>query len=449
MRRLLAIGFVWLCSAGAWAILGSTLAVRSDAASGSLASEVRALWGPPLVQAPPSALGKERHRVRVAEQRFDEKARRYFQVTREDEVETERALVLERSDVDVRLALEHRRKGLLWFPTYGVAFQGRYTLRNDSGEERRARVVFPIEPGVTYDGFVVRGADGAPLEVAFEEVKEGGDGLPESMRPRQARAVLERLVGPGEAIELGVDYRARGTERWSYGVEGEGLGPEKGRARNFRLSVATDFEDVDFAAGTLSPSEQRAAGGRWEGTWKFEQIVGTKSVGVVLPEKLNPGPLATKLTFFAPVSLLFFFFVTGMLLAARARSIHPVNYFLLACAFFAFHLLFSYLIDHVAVAPAFAAASLVSVALVVSYARLVVGWRTALLQIGVSQLVYLVLFSVTFFWKGYTGLAITIGAILTLFVIMQLTGRTDWDRAFGRVPPLPPPFPAPRGEARG
>jgi inner membrane protein involved in colicin E2 resistance len=209
--------------------------------------------------------------------------------------------------------------------------------------------------------------------------------------------------------------------------------------------VLTDFPAVDFPPGSLSPSEHRAAGRGWRGVWRFEQIVGTAPVGIVLPERLNPGPLAARLTFFAPVSLLFFFFVTGMLLAARGRSIHPVNYFLLACAFFAFHLLFAYLIDHLAIAPSFALASLVSVGLVVTYARLFVGWRTALLQVGLSQLVYLVLFSVTFFWQGYTGLAITVGAIVTLFVMMQLTGRTDWER-LARAPaqradPVPPPFP--------
>jgi inner membrane protein involved in colicin E2 resistance len=135
-----------------------------------------------------------------------------------------------------------------------------------------------------------------------------------------------------------------------------------------------------------------------------------------------------------------------MLLAAQGRSIHPMNYFLLACAFFAFHLLFAYLIDHVAIAPAFAAASLTSVALVVTYARLLVGWRVALVQVGLSQLVYLVLFSVTFFWKGYTGLAITIGAIVTLFVIMQLTGATDWERGLGKgAGPLAPTSPGAGG----
>jgi hypothetical protein len=82
----------------------------------------------------------------------------------------------------------------------------------------------------------------------------------------------------------------------------------------------------------------------------------------------NPGPLAASITLFAPVSLLFFF-VVGMILAARRASVHPVNYFLLSCAFFAFHLLFAYLIDHVSVGVPFATASAVSLALVASRRR--------------------------------------------------------------------------------
>ena len=159
-------------------------------------------------------------------------------------------------------------------------------------------------------------------------------------------------------------------------------------------------------------------------------------MAISLPQRLNPGPLAARITLFAPVGLLFFFFVTAVLLAARRRSIHPMNYFLLACAFFAFHLLFAYLIDHLEIAPAFAVASLVSVGLVASYARLFLGWRGALLTMALPQLLYLVLFSLTFCWEGFTGLAVTVGAVLTLLVIMQLTGRVDWAQAFatGRRP---------------
>ena len=159
--------------------------------------------------------------------------------------------------------------------------------------------------------------------------------------------------------------------------------------------------------------------------------------------------MASRSTFFAPVSLLFFFFVVAVLAASRGRSIHPMNYFLLATAFFAFHLLFAYLVDHLAVMPSFALSAAVSVVLVTSYARLFVGWRFALVEVGLSQLIYLVLFSFSFFWKGFTGLAITVGAILTLFVIMQITGRLDWSEVSKLLkpdeptPPAPPPPPGP------
>jgi hypothetical protein len=424
MRRLLAIGFIWLCCAGAWAILGSTLAVRSGGSFDGLVGQVHALWGPPLVQGPPSALGTETHRVTTTEQRWDEKLKRYLEVEKQELVTTERSLPLDASDLRAALTLEHRRKGLIWFPTYGVAFTGRYTFRNDSAEARDVTVRFPVEPGVTYDGFLVQGKDGAPVEVQFEK----------------GQARFARRMGAGEAETFTVGYRTRGTQRWGYGVFGQGLGPEEGRARRFQLAVDANFEAVDFPAGTLSPTSHEAEGGRWTGTWSFEQIVGTTPIGIELPQKLNPGPLAAKITFFAPVSLLFFFFVTGILLAASRRSIHPMNYFLLACAFFAFHLLFAYLIDHVEVGLSFAIASLVSTALVISYGRLVVGPRRAVLQLGLSQLLYLVLFSFSFFWDGFTGLAITIGAVLTLFVIMQLTGRLDWEEVLTR-PARPPPLP--------
>jgi hypothetical protein len=75
--------------------------------------------------------------------------------------------------------------------------------------------------------------------------------------------------------------------------------------------------------------------------------------------------------------------------------------------------------------------SLVSIMLVVTYLRLVVGLRFALMEAGIAQLIYLVLFSYAFFWKGFTGLAITIISIVTLFVLMQATGRIRWSEKLG------------------
>ena len=68
--------------------------------------------------------------------------------------------------------------------------------------------------------------------------------------------------------------------------------------------------------------------------------------------------------------------------------------------------------------------------LVVTYLRLVVNLRFALVDAGLAQLIYLVLFSYAFFFEGFTGLAITVGAILTLFVVMLMTGRIQWSERF-------------------
>jgi hypothetical protein len=51
-------------------------------------------------------------------------------------------------------------------------------------------------------------------------------------------------------------------------------------------------------------------------------------------------------------------------------------------------------------------------------------------QAGGAQFVYLVLFSYAFFIPGYTGLAVTIGSIVTLFLLMQLTARIRWAERF-------------------
>jgi inner membrane protein involved in colicin E2 resistance len=124
--------------------------------------------------------------------------------------------------------------------------------------------------------------------------------------------------------------------------------------------------------------------------------------------------------------------VLGLL---RGTEIHPINYLFIAAGFFAFNLLFAYTADHLPVEATFALASTVSVFLVASYLRLVVGPRFAFVEAGLAQLLYQVGFSAAHFWDGYTGLTITVLGIVTLFALMQLTGRVDWSRALGRRAP--------------
>ena len=63
-----------------------------------------------------------------------------------------------------------------------------------------------------------------------------------------------------------------------------------------------------------------------------------------------------------------------------------------------------------------------------------VGTRFAAREAGLAQFIYLVMFSYAFFFKGFTGLAVTVGSILTLFVVMQITGRVRWAEKFSAKP---------------
>jgi inner membrane protein involved in colicin E2 resistance len=120
----------------------------------------------------------------------------------------------------------------------------------------------------------------------------------------------------------------------------------------------------------------------------------------------------------------------------RGIELHPMNYFFLAAAFFSFHLLLAYLVDHISIHLAFVISSMVSVFLVVSYLRLVVGMHFASREAALAQFVYLVMFSYAFFLKGFTGLAITLGSVATLFVAMQVTGRVRWAEKFSLKPAI-------------
>jgi inner membrane protein involved in colicin E2 resistance len=200
---------------------------------------------------------------------------------------------------------------------------------------------------------------------------------------------------------------------------------------NFALTMTTNFSAIDFPPKTLLPVKEEPVGNGWRLQWYYSSLVTGNGIGMAFPYPLQPGPLAQRITFWAPIALLFYLFVMLVVTTLRKVDLHPVNYFFLACAFFAFHLLFAYLVDRIAIEIAFAICSLVSIFLTVTYLRLVAGWRFAAVESGVAQFLYLVLFSYALFNEGWAGLAITCGAIVTLFAMMQLTGRVSWRERFG------------------
>jgi hypothetical protein len=317
-------------------------------------------------------------------------------------------LTLDGSEITVKLALDHRKKGLLWYSTYDVAFHGEYLIINNAKEHRDIifDYAFPNLKGI-YDDFRFS-VDGVQIS---------------ELEPTGGIIAKKLSLKPGETRTVEVAYKSRGLDEWWYL-----FGEDVAQIRNFKLTMLTDFGDIDFPENSISPTTKEATPEGWKLTWQFSNLISGIQIGMMMPQKLNPGPFASKVSFFAPVSLFLFLFLMFIITTVKKINIHPMNYFFLSAAFFSFHLLLAYLIDHIDVHLAFAICSAVSIFLVISYMRLVVGIRFALVETGLSQFVYLVLFSYAFFLKGYTGLSITVGCIITLFVVMQVTGRIDWSK---------------------
>lgn len=413
VKRIAAISFIFICTAVAWMILGGTIFSRTYSAGDHLEDKVASSWGNKQTQLPPTADYTE---IRTTKEEFQQDGHK---AEREVRTPVSIPVPLDSSDVNVALDLDYRQKGLLWYSTYAVNFAGKYTFRNPSQQDERIcfHLPFPAAQAI-YDNLTIT-VDGKPLQVSSDS----------------SAASASATIPAGQAANVAFAYRSQGMESWAYK-----FGDDVSQVRNFALNLKTNFKAVDFPENSLSPTEKHETSDGWNLVWKYNNLLSGLQIGTTLPEKLQPGPLAGQISFFAPVSLFFFFFVMFIITTLRGIDLHPMNYFFLATAFFAFHLLMAYTVDHMSIHKAFILSSLVSVFLVISYLRLVVGIRFAAVEAGIAQLVYLVLFSYAFFFKGFTGLAITIGSIATLFVVMQMTGRIKWDEKFAAKPSLIPNF---------
>jgi hypothetical protein len=405
LKRIAGIVLVFLCTTVAWFFLAGTVQFRTERQDNKLRAAVGRIWGEPLKQTAPAFWYETQSTEKVTTRTADA-------LTTEEKVLTHRHDVgLEGSAVRADLCYEPRRKGLLWYSTYRVRFDAEYRASNPTSEARTLYFAFPLpSPGAVYDGFEMK-VNGRPVA---------------SPERRGESMGTSATVPPGGRMDVRVSYVTQGLDEWWYRF-GEG---SVAQVRDFSLEVRTDFDGFDFPSDAVSPTQKRREGSGWVLNWTYANLLSGVQPGLALPKRLNPGPWVSQVTFAAPVSLFLFFFLLFILTTRREIPLHPMHYFFLAAAFFSFHLLMAYLVDHAALWASFLIASSTSLFLTVTYIRAAVSPRFAFLEAGLGQVVYQVLFSATFFLEAYTGLSITVLCVLTLFAVMQYTARVDWAAAF-------------------
>ena len=397
MKHYLAIAVVLIVTAAAWMTLGIALTQRTDTGSSSMGSSIASTWGPPLAQCHPTV---------------------YY----ESPVEGERHVIEpEASEIEIIVHSDPKTKGLRHYRTYTADFSGTYQLHNPTPITQTVHTLFRLPGQTRYEQFSLSIGDKKSTKA-----------------PTDGQIIEATTLAPGEVQPLHVSYRTTGLDTWRYAFQ------EAPRVRGFELTMTTDFDEIDFPSGTESPTAREPLeGGGWKLDWDYGDVIGAGAIGMAMPAVVNPGPVAARITFFAPFSLVFFFAVILIAAALRGIRLHAMNYLFLACGCFAFQLLFAYLVDLIPVHAAFAIAASVSLALVSGYLWLAAGFAFARIA-AIAQFAYMVLFSYSFFFPGTTGITLTVGAIITLAGLMAVTAKTDWETLFetqSTPDPVSPPMP--------
>ena len=429
-KRIAAIVFIYMVISLAWVALGGIMTSRSHTYHNRLSTQVAGLWGTRQMQQAPQLEFTWWTMKTVTEEVTDAKTKKTKYVKKSERVLNRLPVLLDASDIDVGFDLDHRKKGLLWYSTYGIDFNGDYGYVHAED--------IPGYLNITYRF--------PSTQATYEDFKFSVDGQENAKVAPQQTSGSQSLayqvpVQKGQRVAFSIGYKSRGLDDWRYT-----FGQDVNRVNQFNLAMTTNFDAIDFPDGSISPSTKSRTADGWDLNWNFTNLISGFDIGMDMPKKINPGPLAAQISLFAPVCLLFFFIWMFVITLLKKIDLHPMNYLFLGAAFFAFHLLFTYTVDRIPVTLAFVISSVVSVLLVVSYLRLAVGIRFAAVEAGLSQVVYLVLFSYAHFYKGWTGLIVTIGSILTLFFIMQLTGRINWTLAFAQSRGVLPAIPVEKKE---
>lgn len=432
--RLLAIIVIFAAASIAWMILGGTVVYRTESLDQKLSQEVASLWGPKVLVQPSPYASPDANGGRA------------------------QALALAPASSEVKADIKHapRYKGLLWYSTFSVSFDGTFNVPSDpsaSPAQASRSSTAATQSGPWYFMFPL------PSQTAtYDNLRVTVDETNIAVPPAQIAAGLLKipLQGSREHV-VHVAYTTGGQDVWLYSPsemetagrkcdDGVFAGGAMSQLAKFSLAVMTDFTDIDYPKGTRSPTSPAGVvkGGR-EAKWQFDNAITNQPMGVICPKPVNAGPVVSRMSFFAPVSLLFFFVALFAVVVLKKIPLHPMHYLFISGGFFAFHILLAYLAELVNIHGAFWICAVVSTFLVVSYLRLVAGVKFAVLYAGLAQVVYLVGFSYAFFWVGYTGLAVTVGAIVTLFVLMQATGRVNWHEIFRRPGGGPRPADLPPG----
>ena len=335
VRNLVAIGFIFLGFTIAWMILGTVNAGRTEVQSKVLLKRVQNAYGGPLRITPPQiyyeVIKERKGKVSGFETVSSHKKKEFVDPSR--------------SDVGIDLRLERKKIGNLWFPVFLAVYRGEYEYDIESvPEEFRSQSLFLL-PGLNSSESVYRSIDMKINDVAVEPLSKLVASTPMELGPE--------AHSEGK-IRVAFHYKTTGPDYMLYVLAGQQQSSRKAaieedsegnrapvttrltRLDNFNVKLTADFEEFDFPNRTIPPTKREKHNRTNEFSWQFDKTVTGKNIGLIVPKVTNPGDIAARISFFAPISLLFFVVVMIIFGILVRQALHPMHYFFLAATFLSF-----------------------------------------------------------------------------------------------------------------
>lgn len=393
------IGAFFVGFSGASLAIGLRIDDRHSSTYTRSLKAVQQIWGGAIIQYPPTFTYAEAETREYTNEKTGKVESRQIQVARDVGIQTQ--------NVRVNVTSNIRQKGLLKFAGYGLEFDGEYVIRNRESGARIFRFNFALpENAGNITGIEILLAD--QPHTADTNLADGF----------QWYGVLR----PGEERHFRIKYQANGTDRFDYL-----LGANQLEVGQLDFKLTTDFSDYRIPEEAMAPGQEAADDQQTKIEWASKNLVTGQNIALRFLIEGNYGKVASKLFFYAPLALLLF---TGFLLimnAAKDVRLHPMHFLFLMTGFFVFYLFGSYIISFVHILLGIGLALGLSTGIMLYYAYLIRKGDEFFQSVAFGTAMFQWIFSIAFFFPAYTGLMITLAAIISLVALMRATATIDWE----------------------
>lgn len=375
------------------AVISSQIGNRSSFANSEIHQDVMDRWGAAIRQPAPSVRSVASGSV----------------------FNTLAPLAFDRQSVVVDAAMNYRKRGLVYFSGFDLAFQGEYEVENRERHPVDLVFVFPIQ---------ARKNQVLLSDLAFSV---NGVAAPVNLSGDADRLVWTGRAMPGERLRYRISFRGRGLDSFVYVLD------PRLRVNGFRLDFhVTGGANFDYPTGVAPASAVDAGESTATLTWEYRSLESGVPVGLILPSEKAFDSIVGTMVRRSWAPFIPFLLAIVCLGIYHRRPLSAWQASLVAAWYGLFFVLLPYLAAFMSFYLAYGISLAANAAPLFFYVRALVSRPAAWMALGAAG-AFLLLPTLAVILQGYTGLLYTLEIAAVLAGAMLFATREAFRRLVDRL----------------